>query len=77
MLRIRICRFFKSANSRVTVSREVPIICAISSCVSRIFNRGSGLVESPFLPLQSSSSVASFSAAECDNHNARTSLHAL
>jgi len=28
---ITICRFFKSANNRVTVSREVPIICAISS----------------------------------------------
>ena len=26
--------FLKSANSRVTVSRDAPIICAISSCVS-------------------------------------------
>ena len=28
------CFFFRSLNSRVTVSREEPIICAISSCVS-------------------------------------------
>ncbi len=28
---ITICRFFRSANSLVTVSRDVPIICAISS----------------------------------------------
>jgi hypothetical protein len=29
--------FLKSANSRVTVSREAPIIWAISSCVREVF----------------------------------------
>ncbi len=31
--------FLNPANRRVTVSRDVPIICPISSCVSRIFIR--------------------------------------
>jgi len=39
-----ICRFLRSANSRVTVSRDVPIICAISSCVSANLRHGSALV---------------------------------
>ena len=73
----RIWRFFNSANSRVTVSREVPIICAISSWVSRSFNRGSGLPASPFLELHSRSSFANFSAAECESPSERTSLQAL
>ena len=31
------CCFLKPAKSRLTVSREVPIICPISSCVSASF----------------------------------------
>ena len=33
----------------MTVSREVPIICAISSCVRARFTRGSCFCDSPFL----------------------------
>src|SRR4051812_45211757 len=73
---ITIWRFFKSANKRVTVSRDVPIICAISSCVSASFRRGSTLFASPVFVLQSSSSLASFSAAECDKPSDRISWHA-
>ncbi len=71
-----ICRFFRSANSRVTVSREVPIICAISSCVSASFTRGSLLVASPLRILHSSRSFASFSPAECDKPSERISRQA-
>lgn len=41
---------------RVTVSRDVPIICAISSWVNASLRRGSALADSPFCALQSSSS---------------------
>jgi hypothetical protein len=44
-------RFFESANKRVIVSREVPIICAISSCFRASLSRGSNLLASPFLAL--------------------------
>src|SRR5271157_334978 len=72
-----ICRRLRSANSRVTVSREVPIICAISSCVSASLRRGSDLAVSPFLVLHSSSSLASFSPAEWESPRARISRQAL
>src|SRR5579884_2924631 len=72
-----ICRRFKSANKRVTVSREVPIICAISSWVRASFSRGSCFAASPFRDVHSRSSLASFSPAECDSPSDRTSWHAL
>src|SRR5438477_11573342 len=68
-----IWRFFKSAKSRVTVSRDVPIICAISSWVRASFKRGSCFADSPFLELHSSKSLASFSDAEWDKPSERTS----
>src|SRR5579864_1488376 len=44
-----IWRFFKSANNRVTVSREVPIIWAISSWVSaRFLFGGLAVFRTPF-----------------------------
>src|SRR5437016_1952011 len=72
-----IWRFFKSAKSRVTVSREVPIICAISSWVRASFTRGSCFAASPFFELHSRRSLASFSEAECDRPSERTSWQAL
>src|SRR5271167_4986948 len=44
----KICRCLRSANSRVTVSRDVLIICAISSWVNASFRRDSALVALPF-----------------------------
>src|ERR1019366_5819279 len=71
-----ICRFLRAANKRVTVSRDVPIICAISSWVSASLKRGSALAASPFCTLQSNSSFASLSAAEWGSPIARISRQA-
>src|SRR5579862_9705989 len=68
----RIWRCLRSAKIRVTVSRDVPISCAISSCVSVIFKDGSRFRNSPFLELQSSSNFASFSPAERESPSERT-----
>jgi len=54
-LRCAICRFLNSVNRRVTVSREVPIISAISSCVKANLTRGSCLADSPSFELHSRS----------------------
>src|SRR5436190_9481248 len=65
----------KSLITRVTVSRVVPIICAISSCVSRTFMRVPFGVSSPLLH-QSSISLASRSEVVWDRPNVRTSRSA-
>jgi hypothetical protein len=56
------CFFRKSLSSRVTVSRDAPIICAISSCVSPLLTRTSF----PFTEggVHESNSFASFPAEE-------------
>src|ERR1035437_7353779 len=75
--RKKIYHRFKSANKRVTVSLEVPIICAISSWVRASFRRGSVFAASPFLALHSNSSFANFSPAECERPRERISRHAV
>src|SRR5437660_8908776 len=72
-----IWRFFRSAKRRVTVSRDVPIICAISSWVSASLTRGSTFADSPLRELHSTKSLASFSPAECERPRLRTSWQAL
>jgi hypothetical protein len=52
------CFFLRSLNSRVTVSRDAPIICALSSCVSPELTRTS--LPLPVGGVQDSSSLASF-----------------
>src|SRR5271157_6643340 len=64
-----ICRLRKSASTRVTVSREVPIICAISSWVSASLTLGSACCGLP--EVHSSSSRARRSGAECDRPRLR------
>ena len=55
------CFFFRSLNNRVTVSRDAPIICAISSCVSPERTR---ISFNPFVAggVQDNSNVASLPA---------------
>jgi hypothetical protein len=57
------CFFLRSLNSRVTVSREAPIICAISSCVSPELTRISLVLLSEG-GVHESSNFASFPAEE-------------
>ena len=69
----RNCANFFSRNSlstRVTVSRDVPISCAISSWVRETLIRMPSFVVSPS-DAHSSSSRASFSPTECDNPSDR------
>ncbi len=68
-LRTATWRLRKSARTRVTVSREVPMICAISSCVSASFTLGSGW--SWLVAVHSSSSRARRSGAECESPRLR------
>jgi Peptidase family S58 len=71
------CRFFRSAKRRVSVSREVPIIWAISSCVSGSLTPGLTLLDSRYRALHSNNSLASFWPAGCESPKERTSWHAL
>src|SRR6266496_5607675 len=66
------CLALKSPSSRVTVSRDEPIIWAISSCVSISLTLTPLSVSLPPLAHHSSISFASFSDAECDNPSDRT-----
>ena len=63
-------RLRNSVRMRVTVSREVPISCAISSWVSASFRRTPSFVFSP-LSAHSNSSRAIFSDTECESPNVR------
>ena len=65
----------RSASNRLTVSRDVPTVCAIS-CVSLSFTGGSALVASPFFAHHSSSNAANLPPAECASPKARISWRA-
>ena len=66
------CFFLKSENKRLTVSRVVPIISAISSCVS-VNLKCVGSFAFPALGDQESSSFANFSEGELDKPKVRIS----
>ena len=70
------CFFLKAENKRLTVSRVVPIISAISSCVSVNF-RCAGSVAFSALDDQESSSFANFSEGELVNPKVRISSYAV
>src|ERR1700688_3834730 len=70
------CFFLKSENRRLTVSRVVPIISAISSCVSVNF-RCAGSVAFSALGDQESSSFANFSEGELVKPRVRISSYAV
>ena len=69
-----ICRLLKFVSNRVTVSREAPIICAISSCVKDLSIR---LIDDPFgddFEPHSSKSFANLLLEVCDRDNNRARL---
>src|SRR6185503_5728031 len=72
-----ICLFLKSPSSRVTVSRDAPIIWAISSCVSVSFRQIPFSLSLLFLAANSRINLASFSEAVCDRPNERICSKAL
>src|SRR5215471_12303655 len=70
------CLSRNSPRTRVTVSREVPMSCAISSCVSAILIRMPSLVCSPE-SAHSSNRRANFSETECERPSERIISYAV
>ena len=63
------CPLLRAVSKRVTVSRDEPIICSISSCVKDFSIRTGGDPFAVVLAPHSSNSFANFTLEVCDRSN--------